>query len=250
MQKNLPNLNETNLNRWYNKNTMHVKERLIRMTRICIVEDEEKIRKELSVFLERNGYECVCAESFEDIPSYIRSCKPDLVLLDLNLPGMDGYSICRELRSNSKIPVIIVTSRDTEADELLSMNFGADDFIAKPYNRQILLARIGAVIRRSTPGEASVLSHRGVELNVARSALTYKGNEVELTKNELRILRLLFSTPGVIRSRDEIINDLWQSDEFVDDNTLTVNINRIRRKMEGIGIQNFLLTKRGQGYMI
>ncbi len=220
------------------------------MARICIVEDEEKIRIELSVFLERNGYECICAEAFDDIPGYIRSCEPDLVLLDLNLPGMDGYSICRELRRTSKVPVIIVTSRDTEADELLSMNFGADDFIAKPYNRQILLARIAAVIRRSTPGQFSALSHKGVELNVSRSVLIYGGKEAELTKNELRILRLLFSTPGAIRTRDEIINDLWQSDEFVDDNTLTVNINRIRRKMEGIGIHDFLLTKRGQGYMI
>lgn len=163
---------------------------------------------------------------------------------------MDGYSICRELRRNSKVPVIIVTSRDTEADELLSMNFGADDFITKPYNRQILLARIAAVIRRSMPGQFSVMCHRGVELNTSRSVLTYEGREIELTKNELRILRLLFSTPGVIRTRDEIINELWQSDEFVDDNTLTVNINRIRRKMESIGIHDFLFTKRGQGYMI
>ena len=220
------------------------------MARICIVEDEEKIRTELAVFLERNGYECVCAESFEDVPGYIQSCEPDLVLLDLNLPGMDGYSICRELRRNSKVPVIIVTSRDTEADELLSMNFGADDFITKPYNRQILLARIAAVIRRSMPGQFSVMCHRGVELNTSRSVLAYEGREIELTKNELRILRLLFSTPGVIRTRDEIINELWQSDEFVDDNTLTVNINRIRRKMESIGIHDFLFTKRGQGYMI
>lgn len=221
------------------------------MASVFIVEDEPKIRTELTRLLEKYGYECCSSDDFSHMPEVILKSNPQLVLLDINLPVYDGFYICRELRRFSQIPIIIVTSRDSEVDELMSMNLGADDFITKPYNTQILLARIAAVLKRAYPSEPSgILSHRGLEIDLSRSVARFAGSEVELTKNELRILSLLVSNKGRIIARDEIMNDLWQSDEFVDDNTLTVNINRLRRKLESIGVQDYLLTKRGQGYMV
>lgn len=221
------------------------------MASVFIVEDEPKIRIELTRLLEKYGYECCSSDDFSHIPEVILKSNPQLVLLDINLPVFDGFYICRELRRFSQIPIIIVTSRDSEVDELMSMNLGADDFITKPYNTQILLARIAAVLKRAYLSEPlGVLSHRGLEIDLSRSVARFAGSEVELTKNELRILSLLVSNKGRIIARDEIMNDLWQSDEFVDDNTLTVNINRLRRKLESIGVQDYLLTKRGQGYMV
>ena len=215
------------------------------------MEDDEKIRDELSVLLQKYGYPCVSSEDSAHLPEIILERKPQLVLLDLNLPVSDGYRVCRALREKSNVPIIVVTSRDTETDELLSMNFGADDFIPKPYNTQILLARIAAVLKRAYPAEPpETLCCRGLELDLARSAARYRGRRVELTKNEVRILSLLMRNSGRIVPRSEIMNSLWQSDEFVDDNTLTVNINRLRRKLESVGLRNFPVTKRGQGYLI
>lgn len=220
------------------------------MARICVVEDEEKLRRELCVFLERYGYTCVWTDNFQEIPRWVQKSGGDLLLLDINLPGTDGYSICRELRRISSIPIIMITSRDTEMDELLSMNFGADDFVAKPYNRQILLARIHAVLRRSGSAQLSFLEYKGVVLDPSRGTVSFGEKEAELTKNELWILRMLMGNPGKIVSREEIMRELWQSEEFVDDNTLTVNINRLRRKLEETGVRDFLVTKRGQGYLV
>lgn len=218
---------------------------------IFIVEDDVKIRNELTRLLQKYGYECFSSDDFAHMPDLILSQTPQLVLLDINLPVYDGYYICREIRRQSQIPIIIVTSRDSEVDELMSMNLGADDFVTKPYNTQILLARIASVLKRTYLSEpVNTLSHRGLELDLARSTARFQGNEVELTKNELRILRLLISNKGRIIARDEMMNDLWQSEAFVDDNTLTVNINRLRRKLESIGIEEYLITKRGQGYLV
>ena len=156
------------------------------------MEDDEKIREELSVLLRKYGYECCSSDDYGHLPEVILERKPQLVLLDLNLPVYDGYRVCRALRAKSDVPIIVVTSRDTEADELLSMNFGADDFIPKPYNTQILLARIAAVLKRAYPSEPPVsLCLRGLELDLARSVARYGGDRVELTKNEVRILSLL-----------------------------------------------------------
>jgi DNA-binding response OmpR family regulator len=221
------------------------------MACIFLVEDEEKIRVELTSLLEKYGYECAASTDFEHIVEHILRRQPQLVLLDINLPLYDGYHVCRELRRQSEIPVIIVTSRDSELDELMSMNLGADDFVTKPYNTQILLARIAAVLKRSYHSEPpSLLEHKGVLLDAAKGEVRCGESSAELTKNELRILHLLMSNSGTIIPREEIMNDLWQSDEFVDDNTLTVNINRLRRKLESIGVSGYLITKRGQGYLV
>jgi DNA-binding response OmpR family regulator len=221
------------------------------MAAIFIVEDNLKIRDELTKLLEKYGYECRFSDDYANMAQVILDAKPQLVLLDINLPVYDGYYVCRELRRKSQIPIIIVTSRDSEADELMSMNLGADDFVTKPYNTQILLARIASVLKRAYPSvPADTVTHRGLELDMSRSLARYEGSEVELTKNELRILRLLICNKGRILPRDEIMNDLWQSDEFVDDNTLTVNINRLRKKLENIGVRDYLVTRRGQGYLV
>lgn len=221
------------------------------MAKIYIIEDEVKIRNELATLLSRYGYECAVAEAFEDVVCEALREAPQLILLDINLPMFDGYHICREIRKVSKIPIIVVTSRNSELDELMSMNLGADDFVTKPYNTQILLARISSVLRRTEPAELQKsIEHRGVSLNLSKSTVSSGKKEVELTKNELRILHLLMKNKGSIISREDIMNELWQSDEFVDDNTLTVNINRLRRKLDDIDVKDYLVTKRGQGYMI
>jgi DNA-binding response OmpR family regulator len=218
---------------------------------IFIVEDNVKIRNELTKLLEKYGHTCFSSDDFANMTEAILSSNSQLVLLDINLPVYDGYYICRELRRKSQIPIIIVTSRDSEVDELMSMNLGADDFVVKPYNTQILLARIASVLKRAYPAEpVNTVSHRGLELDLSKGIAHFQGAEVELTKNELRILRLLICNKGRILGRDEIMNDLWQSEEFVDDNTLTVNINRLRKKLESIGVQDYLITKRGQGYLV
>ena len=221
------------------------------MYKIFIVEDDAKIRTELKRLLEKYGYDCITAEDFAHISTLVLQAKPHLVLLDINLPQFDGYQVCREIRAQSSLPIIIVTSRDSEMDELMSMNLGADDFITKPYHTQILLARISSVLKRSYQKEAALtIEHHGVVLDVSKSMVSHEENQAELTKNELRILHLLMENKGKILSRDDLMNDLWQSDEFVDDNTLTVNINRLRKKLEGIGVTDFLLTRRGQGYLV
>jgi len=218
---------------------------------IFIIEDDVKIRNELTKLLEKYGYECESSDDFSHMAEVVLHRNPQLVLLDINLPVYDGYYICREIRRESQIPIIIVTSRDSEVDELMSMNLGADDFITKPYNTQILLARISSVLKRVYHSEpVNIISHRGLELDVSRSMAHFEDSEVELSKNELRILRLLMCNKDRIISRDEIMNDLWQSEEFVDDNTLTVNINRLRKKLDGIGVHDYLATKRGQGYLV
>lgn len=221
------------------------------MAKIFLIEDDKIIRTELCNLLTRYGYECEVSDQFETVVDTALQSNPQLILLDVNLPYFDGYHICREIRKRSSVPIIIVTSRDSELDELMSINLGADDFITKPYNTQILLARIASVMRRSYGSEpGNTLMHRDVCLDISKSIVSYNGKEVELSKNEMRILHLLMKNKEHIISRNEIMNDLWQSDEFVDDNTLTVNINRLRKKLEEIGVYDFLITKRGQGYMI
>ena len=221
------------------------------MFKIFIVEDELTIRTELKTLLEKYGYECITTDDFTSVLSAIEAASPHLILLDINLPHFDGYHICREIRSHSQIPIIIVTSRNSDVDELMSMNLGADDFITKPYHTQILLARIAALLKRSYQTDhESQLEHKGVILSLSDSTITANGQTAELTKNELKILHLLMQNKGTIQSRDELINALWQTDEFIDDNTLTVNINRLRKKLESIGVTNYLKTKRGMGYIV
>jgi len=219
--------------------------------RIFIVEDEEKIRNELSTFLNRYGYETKYSLDFGNIVDDILKENPHIVLLDINLPQYDGYYICREIRKKSNVPIIVVTSRDSEVDELMSMNLGADDFVTKPYNTQILLARISSIIKRTYNNEEmEIFEYKNLKYNLSTSELEFNENKIDLTKNESRILYTLIKNKGKIVSRDDIIKALWQSDEFVDDNTLTVNINRLRKKVEEIGAKEYLQTKRGQGYSL
>ena len=221
------------------------------MFKILIIEDDAIIRTELQTLLRKYGYKTVVTEDFENIVKFALANKPHLILLDINLPVYDGYHICREIRKQSKVPVIVVTSRNSDMDELMSMNLGADDFITKPYNTQILLARISVSISRTyDTKQATELVFGELSLDIGKSSVKYKETTSELTKNELKILTLLMQNEGAITSRDDIMNELWQSNAFIDDNTLTVNINRLRKKLDEIGAVNILQTKRGQGYSL
>ena len=221
------------------------------MPLIYVVEDDTAIRGELVQALERNGFEVAWCETFDRVVEDVQERDPDLVLLDLTLPGTDGQFICRELRAVSEVPIVVLTSRTTEIDEVMSMTMGADDFIPKPYSARVLVARIQALLRRIAGAEAkSVLEHNGVRLDLARSIASGAAGQVELTKNEMRILGLLMSRAGTIVSREEIMRDLWDSDAFVDDNTLTVNINRLRATLAKIGVSDYLVTHRGRGYSV
>lgn len=222
------------------------------MQKILIIEDAERIRLELSELLQKYGYDVKSPSNFENIIDYIKDENPDLILLDINLPVYDGYYICREIRRTSEVPIIIVTSRDSEMDELMSMNLGADDFITKPYNTQILLARINSVLKRSLKATTSsdILIYKELKLNLSNSSITYKENTLELTKNELKILGFLIKNKGIIVSREELMEYLWSTDFFVDDNSLSVNMTRLRKKLMEIGMDNPIETRRGQGYIM
>lgn len=222
-----------------------------RMYHIMIIEDNEKIRNELSDFLTKNGYQTSAPDDFEHILEEIQTGNPDLLLLDLNLPVVDGHYICREVRKNNNLPIIVVTSRDSEMDELISMNLGADDFVTKPYNLQILLARIARVLQRSYEhNNGNTLTLRDITLDISKSTLTYRERSADLTKNELRIMHCLFENKNKIVSRNELMQHMWDCDLFVDDNTLTVNINRLRKKLEYLQLDDLIATKRGLGYII
>lgn len=222
------------------------------MSKVFIVEDEKTIRDELSIFLARYGYEVEVAESFENIIEDIKKSNSDLILLDINLPIFDGYYICREVRKFSEIPIIVVTSRDSDIDELMSMNLGADDFVTKPYNTQILLARIEAILKRVnrslTPQD--VLDYKDMKVNLSNGTVNYNDKTIEITKNELKILSYLIKNKGKIVSRENLMNYLWDCEMFIDDNTLSVNVTRIRKKLEEIGLKNIIETRRGLGYII
>ena len=222
------------------------------MTKILVVEDDHQIQQELVLLLQRNGFEAQALTSFESVPQQIIAAHPDLVLLDLNLPGIDGQQICREVRQLSIVPIIVVTSRNTDLDELMVLSLGADDFIAKPYNTQILLMHITSVLRRANSDvtTGTKLSHAGVTLDSSSCKVSANQKSVELTKTELRILSLLMQNVGTVVSRQRIQEELWQSDEFVDDNTLTVNISHLRNTLASIGVEDFVMTRRGLGYVI
>ena len=221
------------------------------MSKIIIIEDTETIREELKTFLIRYDYEVVAPTNFENIISETLSEEPDLILLDINLPVFDGYYICREIRKQSDVPIIVVTSRNNEMDELMSMNLGADDFITKPFNTQILLARIESIFRRvQEAGFRDTLAYHDLRLNLSNGSVMYKGETAELTKNELKILSCLIKSKGKIVSRDELMDFMWNSDIFVDDNNLSVNVTRLRKKLEGLGMKENIETRRGLGYIL
>ena len=222
------------------------------MSKILIVEDDEKLSKELKIFLEKNGYITVILEKFDNAVQDILKESADLILLDINLPYTDGEYICKEIRKTSNVPIIMVTSRDNEMDELLSLNFGADQYVTKPFNIQILLAKISGLLKRNQNiiQNQEQINCNGFILNVSKSMIETENKKIELTKNELKILHYLVLNQGKIVSREEIMNYLWESENFIDDNTLTVNMTRLRSKLEELGIKDSIETKRGQGYIL
>lgn len=222
------------------------------MPKILIVEDDEKLRNELEIFLNNNGYEVQALKEFNDTINRILKIDPDLLLLDINLPEADGEYICKELRKKSQMPIIIVTSRESEIDELLCINYGADHYITKPFNIQILLAKISSLLRRTNTlvDTNQKINAKNFILNTSKSTIEKDGKIVELTKNEYKILHFLVQNREKIVSRDDIMECLWDSESFIDDNTLTVNITRLRNKLEELGLKELLQTKRGQGYIL
>lgn len=219
--------------------------------KIFIVEDETSIRIELINFLKKYGYSCDYSSNFQNILQEILDAESDLILLDINLPYMDGFQLCKEIRKQSYIPIIVLTSRDTELDELMSLNLGADDFITKPYNPQILLARIQNNLNRTYEQKNRILiEHNGLTLDFLKGQISYAGKTKKLTKNEIGILRLLMVNKGNIIPRDAIIDEIWQSEEFIDENTLNVNIVRLRKTLSEIGLPNYIETRRGMGYSV
>ena len=222
------------------------------MSKILIIEDDEKLRKELEIFLNKNGYEATSLENFENPVKDAIEINSDLILLDINLPNIDGEYILKEIRKVSNVPIIMITSKDNELDELISLNYGADQYVTKPFNLQILLAKIAGLLRRSklTDTNQNKIDCQDFILNVSKSILEKGNTQIELTKNELKILYFLVSKRGQIVSREEIINYLWESESFIDDNTLTVNMKRLRTKLEEVDLQDLIETRRGQGYIL
>ena len=221
------------------------------MQRILIVEDDEKLRNEMEIFFNHNGYRAESLKRFDNTIQDIINKNPDLVMLDINLPGADGEYVCKELRKQSNVPIIIVTSRDSEVDELISINYGADHYITKPFNIQILLAKTNSLLRRSNMEKIQdKINAQDFIINLSNSTITRNDKVIELTKNELKILKYLTEKRNKIVPREEIMNYLWESESFIDDNTLTVNINRLRNKLEELDLKSLLETKRGQGYIL
>lgn len=222
------------------------------MQKILIIEDDEKLRNELETFLNKNGFVATSLKKFDNAVEDILNEKADLLLLDINLPYTDGEFICKEIRKTSNVPIIMVTSRDNEMDELLSLNYGADQYVTKPYNIQILLAKIVGLLKRNqnAGNNPDKIDCGEFVLNTAGWIIEKEDNKVELTKNEYKILEYLVLHRQQVISRDEIMDYLWESEEFVDDNTLNVNIKRLRTKLEELGLIDQIETRRGQGYLL
>ena len=219
--------------------------------KLFIIEDDPLIRNELNSLLQSNGYETEAPELFSNVIDRIKAEQPHLILLDIKLPGASGFSLCTQIRTFSDVPIIFVTSCNTDMDELNSIMLGGDAFITKPYNTAILLAKIASLLKRAYPAQQNEqLTYGGAILHLESSSLEYEGQRVELTKNELKILYYLFRNAGKICSRSDIVEFLWDNQLYVDDNALSVNINRIREKLAGIGLKDFIKTKHRQGYTL
>ena len=226
---------------------------VIRMYRVMIVEDDKKISHIIFEQLKKWRYDPIETVDFEQLESQFLTCLPDLVLLDINLPVYDGFYWCQKFRQLSNIPIIFISSRTENMDIVMAMNMGGDDFIQKPFSLEVLMAKMNAVLRRTytyQQEDKEVLIHNGLVLNINKGSMTCDNTEVDLTKNEFQILYLLMKKKETIVARDEIMQALWESENFIDDNTLTVNIARLRRKLDELGLKDFIETKKRQGYMI
>lgn len=223
------------------------------MAKIMVVEDEEIIRQLIMEELEKWKFETFGTTDFNQVFSDFEREEPQLVLLDINLPVLDGYYWCQKIREVSKVPIIFISSRNTNMDMIMAMNMGADDFVTKPFQIDVLIAKINALLRRSynyTELSSEMMSHNGITLNVDNGSMEINGEIIDLSKNEYRLLFILMKHNGKILSREKLLRALWDDERFVDDNTLTVNINRLRRKIEQSGIQGYIETKVGQGYIV
>ena len=219
------------------------------MSKIMIVEDDNSIKTELNQLLKNAGYETECVEKFEKALEQILSSDADLILLDINLPYLNGEQILQKVRQRKETPVIMITSRTTEIDEVISMSYGADDYITKPYNPTILLLRISAVLKRYSKTNVTTTYHN-FKLNIAKGSLCNDETEIVFTKNEMIIFQLLLDKQGNIVTRDDLMTALWDNDEFINDNALTVNISRLRSKLADAGLDNTIETRKKQGYIL
>lgn len=219
------------------------------MKKIQIIEDDAALRRELRILLEGEGYAVEETEDYENLAAEIMKTDADLILLDINLPGINGEELLRRFRKEKQTPVIMLTSRTSETDEVLSMSYGADDYITKPYNPTILLLRIAAVFRRMNP-TGNVLSWGGLSVHPAKGIISNGDKEIVLTKNEMIIFEVLYAKAGQIVSRDELMTALWDNEEYVNDNALTVNISRLRNKLTELGCEGAVETRKKQGYIL
>lgn len=222
------------------------------MYKLLIVEDEQGISEEIKRQAENWGLEVRCAADFRNIMAEFAEFDPQLVLMDIALPFFDGYHWCSEIRKVSKVPIIFISSASDNMNIVMAMNMGADDFIAKPFDGSVLIAKVQAMLRRTYDfgGAMPVLEHKGALLNTGDGCLTYGEEKLELTKNEYRILLCLMENKGTIVSREKLMEALWATDSFVDENTLSVNVGRLRKKLEAVGLKDFIATKFGAGYII
>lgn len=225
---------------------------MITIYTIMIVEDDKTIRLELQVLLKNAGYEVYAAENFEDIIDQVKKVQPHMILMDVMLPIQSGLELCMKIRSFSQVPVLFVTNCNTTEDEMRCITMGGDDFVAKPYNVPILLGRIANVLRRTygNEKESNLITQKGVTLNIEKGELAYNEASIELTWSELKILTCLFKNKGNFVSRVNLIEYLWENKLYIDDNTLSVNVTRIRKKLSEYGLEDFIETKRGVGYRI
>lgn len=222
------------------------------MHKILIVEDDMVIARTIKKNIETWGYEGEYITDFKEVLTKFISYDPQLVLLDISLPFYNGYHWCSEIRRVSKVPIIFISSASDNMNIIMAMNMGGDDFIAKPFDLTVLVAKIQAMLRRTYDfiGQSHLIEHNGVILNTKDASLTYQGKKIDLTKNDYRILQLLMENKGKTVSRDSLMTGLWETDSFVDENTLTVNITRLRKKLEAEGLTGFVTTKKGMGYII
>lgn len=223
------------------------------MFKIMIVEDDEKIRKIVADTLTKWKYDVVGIKEFDHILDDFEKFQPDLVLLDINLPTFDGFYWCQQIRAISSVPILFLSSRNQNMDIIMAINMGGDDFIQKPFDLDVLVAKISALLRRNYTyqnGHNLKLSHRDLSLHVTNSTIQFEEQSIELSRNEFIILQLMMRRIGKIVPREDLMQALWNDEQFVDDNTLTVNVNRLRRKITGIGLEDFIVTRKGMGYLI
>ena len=222
------------------------------MYKIFMVEDDEIIARSIREHLQAWNYDVCCVEDFSDVLAEFVRFDPQLVLMDITLPFFNGYHWCSEIRKISKVPVIFLSSAADNMNIVMAVNMGADDFIPKPFDLEVLTVKIQAMLRHSYDfaGTGSMLEHKGAILNLNETTLTYQEQKIELTKNEFRILEILMENKEKVVSRETLITKLWESDNYVDENTLSVNVNRLRKKLEALGLEEFILTKKGIGYRL